>query len=145
MQPKHLLLVSLVTCTALALGAPRVVSSPAVHSTASGIPVRETIEGGNVTVKVTPMVLMLGKPLEFEIAMETHSADLTNDMLKTVVLHDEAGRAYLPMAWNQSSSDGHSREGKLTFATLSTNSKSMLLVLSNIGGVAERVFVWHVA
>lgn len=45
-----------------------------------------SVDGGNVTVSVTPRVLKRGLPLEFEIGMNTHSVDLSADMSKAVVL-----------------------------------------------------------
>lgn len=105
----------------------------------------QTVEGGSVAVKVTPLQLNLTAPLEFEITMDTHSVELADDMLKAVVLRDEAGKEYAPIKWDGPGAGGHHREGKIKFAALATNPKTLTLVVKNIAGVSERVFKWDVA
>ncbi len=103
----------------------------------------QTVEGGSVSVAVTPIALKLGAPLEFDIAMNTHSVDLSNDMLTAVVLRDDAGKEYAPTGWDGPSSGGHHRSGKIKFAALTTNTKSISLIVKNIAGVPERTFKWN--
>ena len=105
----------------------------------------QTVEGGGVAVKVKPLALQGGAPLEFEIAMDTHSVDLAYDMLKAVALRDDAGKEYSPMAWGGPAGGGHHRAGNIKFAPLTTPSKSVMLIVKNIGGVPERTFQWNLA
>ena len=105
----------------------------------------QTVEGGSVTVQVTPTAFRMGEPLEFDIAMNTHSVDLAADMLKAVVLRDDSGKEFTPTAWDGPAGGGHHREGKIKFAPLTTNTKSLRLVVKNIAGVPERVYKWDVA
>lgn len=105
----------------------------------------QTVAAASVTVKVTPLTLKPGEPPMFDIAMDTHSVDLAADMLKTVVLRDDSGKEYAPTAWDGAGPGGHHREGKIKFAALTTNPKSLTLVVKNLAGVPERAFKWDVA
>ena len=104
----------------------------------------QTAEGGGVTVVVTPLALKKGEPLVFDIAMDTHSVDLAGDMRKMVVLLTDAGTEYAPSAWDGAGPGGHHREGKIKFATLTGNPKSVTLVVRDLAGVPERKFKWDV-
>lgn len=103
----------------------------------------QTVEGGNVAVKVTLLQWQPNAPLEFDIAMDTHSVELADDMLKAVVLRDDSGLEYAPSAWDGPAGGGHHREGKIKFAPLTIEPKSLTLVVKNIAGVPERVFKWE--
>lgn len=105
----------------------------------------QTVEGGSVTVKVTPLKMKINAPLEFDIVMDTHSVDLAGDMLKAVILRDDSGMEFTPTAWNGPGGGGHHREGKIKFAPLTMSTKSLTLVVKNIAGVPERVYKWDVA
>jgi hypothetical protein len=128
--------------------APAIVNSPAAKPAGSDSAVAlqpQTVEAASVTVKVTPLALKQGEPPVFGIAMDTHSVDLAGDMLKTVVLRDDSGKEYAPTAWDGAGPGGHHREGKIKFGPLTTNPKSLTLVVKNLAGVPERAFKWEVA
>jgi hypothetical protein len=36
---------------------------------------------------------------EFKIVLDTHSRDLSDDLMKTAMLVSDAGRSHLPVAW----------------------------------------------
>lgn len=99
-------------------------------------------EGGSVTVDVTPTALEVGKPLAFDIAMNTHSVDLGDDLTKIATLRDDAGKEYKPTAWDGPDGGGHHRSGTLQFAALSTKPKYVELVIKGLAQVPERVFRW---
>jgi len=101
-------------------------------------------EGGAVTVEVTPTALQVGKPLTFEIAMNTHSVDLSDDMTRIVILRDDAGKEYTPTAWEGGEAGGHHRSGTLTFAAPTSKPKYVVLVVKGLAQVPERVFRWDV-
>lgn len=101
-------------------------------------------EGGAVTVDVTPTALQVGKPLAFEIAMNTHSVDLSDDLTKIVILRDDAGKEYAPTAWEGGEAGGHHRNGTLTFAAPTSKPKYVVLVIKGLAQVPERVFRWDV-
>jgi len=72
----------------------------------------QTIEGGSVAVQVTPWAFQLGAPLEFDIAMNTHSVDLADDMLKAVILRDDQGTEYASTAWDGPTAGGITAKAK---------------------------------
>lgn len=104
-----------------------------------------SVDGGNVTVSVTPRVLKRGLPLEFEIGMNTHSVDLSADMSKAVVLRTAPGVELEPTRWAGPGPGGHHREGIVVFAPLTTTSQTVTLVVKDVGGVPERLFMWNFA
>ncbi len=101
-------------------------------------------EGGSVTVTVTPIALIIGEPIAFEIAMNTHSVDLSDDITKIVILRDDAGKEYSPTAWEGQEPGGHHRGGILKFTALATKTKFVELVIKGLAKVPERVFQWQV-
>ncbi len=100
-------------------------------------------EGGSVTVSVKPTDLAVGEPAAFEIAMNTHSVDLSDDMTKISLLRDDMGKEYQPTAWDGAEGGGHHRSGTLTFPTLSSKPKYVELVIKGLAKVPERVFKWE--
>ena len=112
-----------------------------INSGAGGFETKSNA-GGNVTVDVKPTALEVGKPIAFDIAMNTHSVDLSDDMTKITLLRDEAGKEYKPTVWNGPSGGGHHREGTLNFAALTNKPKFVELVIKGLAGVPERVFKW---
>ncbi len=100
--------------------------------------------GGSVTVDVQPTALEVGKPVAFDIAMNTHSVDLSDDMTKISTLRDDAGKEYKPTAWEGGEPGGHHRSGTLKFAVLASKSKFVELVIRGLASVPERVFRWDV-
>lgn len=105
----------------------------------------KTVDGGSVSVTVTPLALAPGAPVAFDVAMNTHSVELKDDLLKVSVLRDEWGAEAAPIAWEGAGPGGHHRAGTLKFPTLSGEPKTLTLVLRNIAGVAERTFQWELA
>lgn len=105
----------------------------------------QTVEGGSVTVAITPVELKSGEPVEFDIAMNTHSVDLNDDMLKIVILRDDSGKEYTPTAWDGPAGGGHHREGKIKFGPLSPGAKSVTLIVKDIAGVPERTYKWDLS
>ncbi len=102
----------------------------------------ESNEGGSVSVAVKPTALEVGKPIVFDIAMNTHSVDLSDDMTQITILRDDTGKEYKPTAWDGPGGGGHHRSGTLTFAALSAKPKFVELVIKGLAGVSERVFKW---
>lgn len=98
---------------------------------------------GSVTVDVKPTALEVGKPMTFDIALNTHSVDLSNDITKTTFLRDDSGREYPPIAWDGSGRGGHHRAGTLTFAAFTSKPRFIELVIKGLAGVPERAFRWN--
>lgn len=104
-------------------------------------------EQGLVTVEVTP--LNLDDPadqLEFDIALNTHSIDLSMDLATLAILTTDTGITIQPTAWD-APRGGHHVEGKLVFPTMK-DGKSLLegtakITLTIIDlDVPSRVFEW---
>jgi len=98
----------------------------------------------SVRIDVRPVQLLSGKPAKFEIRMNTHSVDLSYDMVAVSTLKDNQGREYRPINWEGSSDDSHHRQGILEFPKLETNTASITLVIRKIAEVPERIFEWSV-
>lgn len=125
-------------------GQPPLISNPTNSGADTGF-ATQTIEGGSVAVKVTPLKTQMDAPLEFEIVMDTHSVDLADDMVKVVVLRDAAGNEYAPLKWEGPAVGGHHRQGTVHFAPLSGKMKTLTLVIRNVAGVPERIYEWELA
>jgi hypothetical protein len=128
----------------LALAGPGVVSAQSAPSEAPKVFAAQTSRDGGVTVKVTPKNLARGAPTwDFEVVLDTHSADLSQDLAKTAVLIDGRGREHAPIAWTGAPPGGHHREGVLSFKPLAAEADSVTLQIRDVGGVAQRSFRWQ--
>jgi hypothetical protein len=116
-------------------------TSPAASNTAASFEIQSS-SGGSVTVDVKPTTLIVGEPVVFEVAMNTHSVNLADDMTKISFLRDDAGQEYKPTAWDGAEGGGHHRSGSLKFAALTSKPKYVELVIKGLAQVPERVFKW---
>ena len=97
-----------------------------------------------VRVDVRPVQLLPGKPAKFEIRMNTHSGDLSQDLVAACTLKDNSGREYHPTSWDGSPPGGHHRSGVLEFSELGEGAESITLVIREVANVPERVFNWSI-
>jgi hypothetical protein len=106
----------------------------------------ETISNkeNRVRVDVRPVQLVAGEPARFEIRMNTHSEELSQDLVAVCTLKDNQGREYQPINWDGSPGGGHHRQGILEFPELDTNTASITLIIREIADVPERIFEWSV-
>ena len=98
----------------------------------------------SVRVDVRPVQLLPGEPAKFEIRMNTHSGDLSQDLVAVCTLKDNNGREYRPTSWDGSPPGGHHRSGVLEFSELGDGAESITLVIREVANVPERVFNWSV-
>ena len=98
----------------------------------------------SVRVDVRPVQLLPGKPAKFEIQMNTHSGDLSQDLVAACILKDNSGREYRATNWNGSPPGGHHRSGVLEFPELGDSAQSITLVIREVADVPERVFNWAI-
>ena len=97
-----------------------------------------------VTVKVTPQnVASEAKTWEFAIVLDTHSAELNDDLVKSSLLLDSAGGRFTPVAWDGAPPGGHHREGVLRFKPVSPQPQSIELQIMRTGEDAPRSFRWQ--
>jgi hypothetical protein len=106
-------------------------------------------EQGAVTVNVTP--LNLDNPsdqLEFGIALETHSVDLSMDLATLATLTTDTGVTVQATTWD-APRGGHHVEGKLIFPatkdgkTILDNATKLTLTITNVDA-PSRVFEWPI-
>ena len=105
----------------------------------------KTDEQPPVTIKVTP--IEFGKEADvwrFQIVFDTHSGSLDDDILMVAALADNKGNLYKPTTWEGAGPGGHHREGILEFDSLSPAPQFVKLKIRNVGGVAERLFMWSI-
>jgi len=99
-----------------------------------------------VTVEVTPLNLPGGGPtLDFEVAFNTHSVDLSFDPATISILRDDQGREFPAVAWEGAGPGGHHRAGVLRFEVPQTDAKFIEVIIHDVAGVPERVFQWKLA
>jgi len=107
-----------------------------------------TDEQGAVIFTVTPLNLDTpGNTLEFDIAMNTHSVDLSMDLATLATLSTDTGVTAQATKWD-ATPGGHHVSGKLIFPAMS-NGKSILdgatkltLTVVNVDA-ASHVFEWE--
>ena len=98
----------------------------------------------SVRVDVRPVQLLPGKPAKFEIRMNTHSGDLSQDLVAACTLKDNSGREYHPTSWDGSPPGGHHRSGVLEVSELGEGAESITLVIREVANVPERIFNWSI-
>lgn len=97
-----------------------------------------------VTVKVTPKDVTPGSATwSFAVVLETHSRDLSDDLVKDSVLVDARGTRYAPIAWEGAPPGGHHRQGVLRFKALGPAPGAFELQIRRPGESAARVFRWN--
>ena len=97
-----------------------------------------------VTVAVTPLELSSStKTWDFKIVLDTHSQDLSDDLLKTAVLQDGTGGKHVPVAWEGAPPGGHHREGVLRFKSVTPQPAAIELRISRPGEPGPRSFTWQ--
>lgn len=104
---------------------------------------RKSNKENRVRVDVVPVQLESGKSAKFEIRMNTHSGDLSQDLVSVSTLKDDNGQEYRPVDWQGAPPGGHHRTGVLEFQTLNGNTKSVTLVIRDVANVPERIFKWN--
>ena len=121
-----------------------------VSNASARTPAKEAVElaaqkskTGGVTVTVKPRDLSgEARGWVFEIVLETHVQDLSDDLTKTAVLVDGAGRQTIPTGWQGDGPGGHHRKGLLSFAPLSPQVDAVELHIRRAGESAPRSFRW---
>jgi hypothetical protein len=97
-----------------------------------------------VTVSVRPLDLSAAaKRWTFEVVLDTHSADLSDDLAKTAVLVGDRGAEHRPTSWQGDPPGGHHRKGTLDFAPVAPRPGVVELRIQRSGEPAPRVFRWQ--
>lgn len=97
-----------------------------------------------VKVVVSPRDLAANAEIwTFGIVLDTHSQDLSDDLVQSTVLVDDMGREVKPVAWEGAQPGGHHREGVLKFKPLAPLPSSVELRMTRPGESTARVFQWR--
>ena len=116
--------------------------------TAGGLEAQEGLtkqdRQGPVTVAVTlTAVPAVGAPIKVKVVLDTHSVGLDGIAFdKVVALRSPDGADIAPTAVEQATGSGHHREATLVFPP-PAQAGPLKIVVKNVGGVAERSFVWE--
>jgi hypothetical protein len=103
-----------------------------------------TSSAAGVTVKVTPKDVAPGAATwAFAVVLDTHSKDLSDDLVKSAGLLDARGARHAPIAWEGAPPGGHHREGVLRFKGLGPAPGAFELQIRRPGEGAARVFRWN--
>ena len=105
-------------------------------------------EQGAVIVEITPLNLDTSADnLEFDVAMNTHSVDLSMDLATLSVLSTDTGVTIQAVKWD-ATPGGHHVEGKLIFpaandgASVLEGASKLTLTITNLDA-PTRVFEWE--
>ena len=105
--------------------------------------VQKSAERG-VTVSVRPLDLSAAaKRWSFEVVLDTHSADLSDDLARGALLVDDRGAEYRAAGWRGDPPGGHHRKGTLDFAPVAPQPAAIELRIQRPGEPAPRAFRWH--
>lgn len=113
------------------------------QASANAMATQSSSEQG-VTVKVTRKVT--GSPdsrWEFAIVLETHSAELGDDLTQSATLAADDGRTFKPLSWTGAAPGGHHREGVLAFDVPAPRPSVIELRIARPGESAPRIFRWQ--
>lgn len=123
-------------------------SQTAPAQASAGDDLTRTDEQGAVVVKVKPVNLSNpSETLEFDVAMDTHSVDLSMDLGTLATLTTDNGRSVPATKWD-APAGGHHAEGTLLFPAklegvpILEGATRLTLTLRNVDA-PERVFTWN--
>ena len=97
-----------------------------------------------VTLKVTPKSIGLQETRwEFSVVLDTHSADISDDLVQSATLTTDDGRTLKPTSWTGAGPDGHHREGVLAFDVAAPRPTTIELRIARPGESTPRTFRWQ--
>ncbi|MFZ2388289.1 MAG: hypothetical protein WAW69_10865 [Polaromonas sp.] len=96
-----------------------------------------------VTVKVTPKSMgSADSRWEFAIVLDTHGADLSDDLTQSATLTTDDGRTLKPLSWVGAAPGGHHRDGVLAFDVPAPRPNKVELRIVRSGESDPRIFRW---
>ena len=103
---------------------------------------------GAVEIEIFPPNLNQSREtIDFNISLNTHSVDLSMDLIPLITLETDTGHRIKPLSWD-GSSGGHHLVGVLSFPALLNGTPvlegvtRMEIIIENIDA-PERVFIWE--
>ena len=101
----------------------------------------QTNSEGAVSISVAPRIVS-ERILEFELTLDTHVGDLSEDLAAASVLVGPTGKEYKAVSWEGDPPGGHHRKGIIKFNSPSERLGTIVLKIRGVGGVPERIFQW---
>lgn len=103
----------------------------------------QTSRDRGVTVRVKPLdVSASAKTWAFEVVLETHAQELSDDLVRVTTLNGAGGAPQAPTGWEGDPPGGHHRKGVLRFAPLAPATETVELRIQRPGESAARKFQW---
>ena len=104
----------------------------------------QSSESDAVTIAVKPVdVSAKTGTWSFQVSLNTHSQELSDDLLRTAFIVDRAGKKKIaPTAWEGDAPGGHHRKGVLSFKALAPMPAAIELRIQRLGEKAPRMFRW---
>lgn len=97
-----------------------------------------------VTVKVTPKSIgTTDGRWVFTVVLDTHSADLSDDLTRSATMTTDDGHTFKPVSWEGAPPGGHHREGLLAFDVPAPRPGVIELRIARPGEPAPRIFRWQ--
>ncbi|KKW18307.1 MAG: hypothetical protein UY60_C0015G0005 [Parcubacteria group bacterium GW2011_GWB1_50_9] len=97
-----------------------------------------------VTIEITPIEFgQAASKWKFNVIFTTHSGSLDFDPMQVASITDDKGGVSQPVAWEGPGPGGHHREGILIFNVPNPAALGVELKIKDVGGVAERLFIWN--
>jgi hypothetical protein len=104
---------------------------------------QQSSQAGGLTVSVKPTdVSAKAATWRFQVGMNTHSVELSDDLARTSSLVDAGGKEQPAVGWKGDPPGGHHRNGELRFKALSPRPDALELRIARPGEKAPRVFRW---
>ena len=95
---------------------------------------------GDIEITAVPKLTNAG--YEFSITLNTHSTELTYDLVSASFLTNESGQMVKPSNWEGDEPGGHHRKGQLFFPLFPRKPKVLNLTISGVGGESVN-FNWE--
>lgn len=103
----------------------------------------KTVEDGAVTYTITPKSLSdTNETWDFEIALDTHSEELNQDLVALIQLVDDQGIEYQALEWEGAAPGGHHREGILKFSPITPRPTFIELVIQTADRTEKNRLHW---
>ena len=104
---------------------------------------QQTSRDRGVTVRVKPVDVSAGaKAWTFEVVLETHSQDLSDELVRVATLNGIGRAPQRPTGWQGDPPGGHHRKGVLRFAPITPAPLAVELRIQRPGESAPRTFQW---
>ena len=116
----------------------------ALAQTSADVPATRSSNDQGVTVKVSPKLIgSTDKLWEFAVVLDSHSADLSDELTQSASLTTSDGRTLQPVSWTGAPAGGHHREGVLAFEVPAPRPSTIELRIARRGESAPRTFRWE--